>query len=614
MKRARAARGAGRRTSVRRRILLLSLLSSFLVILVVVGAMAGIKTVGFSAELRSKTAKIAARLADSLSLPLWGYDTRSCDQIIRSELSDGDLSAIYLQENSGSQISAFGRQGAHGGVIAIGEEKEGMAAYASRARASISMPVRYRDLTIGRVTVLATGTESLQGLGAGIASQALVSLLEGAVIALLAFFAADRLISKRVLRLEMEIGRFSEREPGARSGDEGPDEIGRLARAFNAMADSVQGHAEGLGKAVEERTRELAAANRDLTESNAKLSDTIAELRRAQDEIVESRRQAALGRLVAGIAHQLNTPLAAISSANRFLLEELQGRILRISKNLAGIDEVDAAILEEMLSESIASEDSVDFALLRSRKREFSALFVASGLPDPEGLADTVVDANVHGLGSRLIEFLHNKRARDILSVVEAVNDIRSAGLVINTASEKASNVVRALKVYLGQGQGGAKSRVEIAACMEKVLGLFQASTRSGITLTTSFDRGLRVLGLREQLDLVWMNLIDNAIQAMSGKGRLGIVIERSGDRAVVRVLDTGRGLPQEFREHVFDPFFSSTVHIGGIGLGLSTAKRIVEDHGGSIDFESEAGRTVFTVLLPAEAVIEGEAEAASKT
>lgn len=606
MKRAPVAEAGRRGTSVRRRILLLSLLSSAVVILVVIGAMTGLRTAAFSADLRAKTAKVAARLADSLALPLWGYDTRSCDQIIRSELSDGDLSAVYLQENSGSLISAFGRQGPHGGVIAIGDGKEGMGRYASGARASFSLPVRYRDLTIGTVTVFATGTESLRGLGAGLASQALVSLLEGAVIALLAFFAADRLISKRVLRLEMEIGRFSEREPGARSGDEGPDEIGRLARAFNAMADSVQDNAESLGKAVEERTRELAEANRGLTESNAKLSDTIAELRKAQDEIVESRRQAALGRLVAGIAHQLNTPLAAITSANRFLAEELQGRILRISKNLAGIDEVDAAILEEMLSESVASDDAVDFALLRQRRREFSALFAEAGLPDPEGLADTVVDANVHGLGSRLIEFLRNKRARDILSVVEAVNDIRNAGLVINTASEKASNVVRALKVYIGEGQGGTKSSVEIAACMEKVLGLFHGATRSNITLTTSFDRGLRVLGLREQLDLVWMNLIDNAIQAMSGKGRLGIVIERSGDRAVVRILDSGRGLPREFREHVFDPFFSSTLHLGGIGLGLSTAKRIVEDHGGSIDFESEPGRTVFTVFLPAEAPIEG--------
>ena len=573
---------------------------------VFVGAIAGIKSAAFGTNLHARTTKAAARLAESLAVPLWGFDDKACDQIVLSELSDGDMDEIYLRENTGTIFTAFGRSGTGGKLAALSGDPAEEARYASAARARSVAPVKYRDLTIGEVTVYARGADSLRGLGLDITEQALIALLEGAIVAFLAFVAADRLVSRRVLRLGREIGRFSERDLEARSLDAGPDEIGELAGEFNAMADTIQRHAEGLGSAVAERTRELAEANRDLEDANERLSETISELRRAQDEVVESRRIAALGQLVAGIAHQLNSPLAAIASANRFLADDLQGRILRISRQLAGIDEVDAAILDEMLSESMAGGDTVDFSLLRARKREFAARFAEAGFADPEGLADTVVDANIHGLGSRLLEFLGNKRTRDILSVVEAVNDIRNAGLVINSASERASSVVRALKVYIGQTREGEKSSLNVATCVEEVLGLFRVSTRNNLVLVTDLDRGLRVSGRREQLDLVWLNLVDNAVQAMSGRGRLEIFVGRSGNSAVVRVSDTGRGVPAEIRDHVFDPFFATGRHAGGLGLGLPTAKRIVEDHGGTLAFESEAGRTVFTVVLPAEAEAPG--------
>ena len=589
---------AGRR-SVRSRILTSSLLSSLIVIIVFIGAIAAMRSSAFSINIQTKAEKVATRLAKSLAIPLWSYDTKTCDQIIQSELDDGDFAAIYLRENSGSLISAFGRSG-HG-LVPLGDEAGVRERLAGSLRAKGVAQVEYRGTVIGVVSVYATGAIGFQSLEASIAEQAIIAILLGVIVASLAFLAADRLISKRVVRLGVDIGHFSNRDLSARSRDAGGDEIGKLARAFNAMADTIQLHARGLEEAVAARTKELAEANDKLSATNERLTATVAELRAAEDEVANSKRIAALGQLVAGIAHQLNTPLAAISSANRFLADGLRGQVLRITKELAGIDEIDAAILEEMLEESLASDDAVDFAMLRGKRRELAALFSEAGFEDGDDLARIAIEANLHGLGSRLIEYLGTRRIRSILAIVTAVNDIKNAALVIDTATERAANVIRALKAYIGEGAGETKSSVALAASMEEVLGLFRNMTGSGIVLTRHFDRSLRVLGRREQLELVWMNLIDNSVQAMAGKGRLGIDIERVDAFAIVKIHDTGRGIAPDQHERIFDAFLAEEGRSGRLGLGLSTAKRIIEDHGGSIGFESEVGRTVFSVSLPAE-------------
>lgn len=580
--------------------LVFSLSSSLAIILLFVVAIAGIRSSAFDEDLANKARNEARRIAGSLSVPLWSYDTESCDQILKSDLEDRDFVALVLREDSGSIVSAFGRVAGKGpSPVALDDGFVGSDNLAVAAKAKASAPVAYRGRAIGEVDVFASGEASLREFRSTLEQQVLVSLLEGTIIALLAFFAADRLVSRRVLRLGEDIGRFSEKNLAARSSDLGSDEIGTLARNFNEMAETIQRHAEGLEKIVAGRTHELADANRELHDANAKLSATVEELRDAQDEIVESRRIAALGQIVGGIAHQLNTPLAAIVSANRFLSEQLSGRILRIADDLADLDEVDAAILTEMLAESQASEDSSDFALLRAKKRELRALFSEQGLPDPEGLAETVVDANLHGLGSRLLEFLGTRRIGRILSIVEAVNEVRRAGIVISTASERASSVIRALRVYLGQDRGGERFSVALAASIGEVLALFARTTRGAVDVITHLDRSVRVSGRPEQLDLVWINLIDNAMQAMAGKGRLEVTVARSGGSAMVSILDTGRGVPPEIGDHIFDAFTATGPRLGGIGIGLPTAKTIVEDHGGTISFESETGRTVFTVTLP---------------
>jgi len=367
------------------------------------------------------------------------------------------------------------------------------------------------------------------------------------------------------------------------------------------MADTIQGYARGLEDLVAKRTGELEDANAELVGKNKELSNALSELTTMQDRLVETRRVAALGQLVAGIAHQLNTPLGAISSANRSLGDEIDRHVSRIAAEFVGMDRDDVALLEELLEVSAEAEHLIDFALLRVRRREIHESLQKAGYANSAELAETIVEAKLYGLGARLDEILANKRIAGILTIVQAVATVRTSAMVVATASEKAANVIRALRVYLGQAPGEQTTGLLVCAEIEAVLGLFRHLTRSGVELVTRFDRTCRVRGRRDQLDLVWMNLIDNALQAMDGRGRLEIVVERRGSDVLISIADNGPGIPPAYRARIFDPFFTTKPQGGGMGLGLNTAKKIIEDHGGGIHFESAEGRTVFVVRLAAE-------------
>src|ERR1700760_712260 len=123
----------------------------------------------------------------------------------------------------------------------------------------------------------------------------------------------------------------------------------------------------------------------------------------------------------------------------------------------------------------------------------------------------------------------------------------------------------------------------------------------TSIQIKRDYDRTLPKLTLRgSELNQVWTNLLANAIEALGESGTIEIVTSRDGACGRVDIVDDGTGIPQEIQSHVFDPFFTTKGVGEGTGLGLDTARRIVTERvGGSIEFDSKPGRTVFHVWLP---------------
>jgi signal transduction histidine kinase len=157
---------------------------------------------------------------------------------------------------------------------------------------------------------------------------------------------------------------------------------------------------------------------------------------------------------------------------------------------------------------------------------------------------------------------------------------------------------VGALKSYLNPEDDEAETRVDIHAEIDTLLTLFHNRLKYGVAVEKRFQAGGGVVANRNRLNQVWMNLINNALQAMDYRGRLVISTEDRNGWIVVSFADTGIGVPDDIKHLVFEPFFTTKKHGEGLGLGLDIARSIVEGAGGRIEFESAPGNTVFRVWL----------------
>jgi len=170
----------------------------------------------------------------------------------------------------------------------------------------------------------------------------------------------------------------------------------------------------------------------------------------------------------------------------------------------------------------------------------------------------------------------------------------------VEEATARLSDLIAAMRNYSRLDEAPEQD-VDLRRGLEDTLAIMGPKLRPGIAVERDYDPALpAVTGSPGQLNQVWTNLIDNAADAMAGRGVLRIATERRGDRAVVTIADDGPGIPEDVRERIFDPFFTTKPVGQGVGLGLDIARRIVQGgHRGEIRVRSRPGLTAFEVTLP---------------
>ena len=359
---------------------------------------------------------------------------------------------------------------------------------------------------------------------------------------------------------------------------------------------------ETLEQRILDRTRELDEMNANLVRANEELQTTLETLHGAQDSLVQSEKLAALGQLIAGIAHELNTPLGAIVSSNQSLILLVANRLEEASRAIAGLSpEVrswyHSALKAALNDRALAEEPSGRFR----RRKALAAGLASRGCSVPDNLLESLLDLRldedpaIPGLARGHPDFPDAVGALDTLSSIKNISD------VIAVAADKCSNVVSALLYYVRkEDDEDVSSRVDIRQELESLLTLYTNKIKYGVQILRDFRGTGIVQGNRNQLNQVWMNLIQNALQAMEFKGILGLGVREQDGRVVVEVRDTGSGIPEYLREKIFEPFFTTKKSGEGTGLGLDICRKIVERHGGRIELESEPGATVFRVFLTA--------------
>jgi PAS domain S-box-containing protein len=340
-------------------------------------------------------------------------------------------------------------------------------------------------------------------------------------------------------------------------------------------------------------------AEEALRQKNTDLTDALQQLKTTQDELIQSEKMAALGQLIAGVAHEINTPLGAIrssaSSISRFLSDTLD-KLLNLFHELPQDKQAPFfALLHRLAS---LSEETLSSREKRKRRKSLMPLLEAY-TDDTALLADKLVDMGIYDNVDELIPLFTAGQGEEILEVAYQFANLQRGVKNIRVASDKAAKVVFALKNFSHFDHTGEKVKADIAEGIETVLILYNSQMKQRVKLTRRYKEVPTIMCYPDELNQLWTNLIHNALQAMNHEGELLIDIDLEGDFIVIKITDSGCGIPDEIKPQIFEPFFTTKPAGEGSGLGLDIVKKIVSKHDGHISVDSCPGKTTFTVCLP---------------
>ena len=354
----------------------------------------------------------------------------------------------------------------------------------------------------------------------------------------------------------------------------------------------------GLEGLVRTRTAELESANHELGAANGELSRTIAALNEAQAKLITSEKMGAIGRLAANLSHELNTPLGAIASTSVTMREILDRDLARLLETGYALGPDAFRLGVEALRALSASDFAIDPQAYREDGAAIAAALAERGTADAKLLASDLAALGDTRLALSLAPFASTDLGREFIVALASLAAVPAAGRVISMAAEQASRVVQTLQFYARGGTRLLPVVVDIRAEIEAVLALYRIKMARRVELTTSYAADSTAAAHPDEFRLILSNLIDNALEAMEYRGRLGISTEIEGRYLKISVSDTGPGIDREREGRIFEPFFTTKSRGEGIGLGLDMVRRMAEACGGDVSFSSEAGNTIFTVRL----------------
>jgi signal transduction histidine kinase len=330
--------------------------------------------------------------------------------------------------------------------------------------------------------------------------------------------------------------------------------------------------------------------------------------RQAQEveaQLLQQQKLATLGKLSAGLAHELNNPAASGGRGAKQLrqaIAEVQKRTLDLNeRNFTSTQLQELAKLQYETMASPTVVPYVDPIAQSDREDAIAQWLEARGISNGWKLAPNLIWAGIdENYLSNLNDKIGTEALEEVLIWLEANLTVSGLAHEVEQSTARISELVQALKFY-SHMERTSLQEIDLYEGIETTLTILQHKIKQGISVKREYEPKLpRIWAYPSELIQVWTNLIDNAIDAMHSQGELIIRTARHQELVLVAIADNGPGIPMEIQSRIFEPFFTTKHGSEGTGLGLDIVRRIIEKrHQGSISFDSRPGKTCFQIHLP---------------
>ncbi|PID58857.1 hypothetical protein CSB45_02335 [candidate division KSB3 bacterium] len=355
---------------------------------------------------------------------------------------------------------------------------------------------------------------------------------------------------------------------------------------------------------LREKDKRMKALLEEVQQKNVELNETLEELKQTQTQLVQSEKMASLGQLVAGIAHELNTPAGAIKAASEVIPDYIQ-KTFRAYEDLreAGISAEHRKQLLDLIDVMIhlAREHRREStAKIREKSKALLSKLREAGFSECRTLAKDIARCSLGQHLETLVLLFTEYGSELVMEFLNNCSRVLVSSRDNQMSVETISKIVRALKSYSYLDQSQVRT-IDLNEDIENTLTILHSQIPKNITITKRLGDIPDIQCLGSELNQVWTNIIQNSLQALGETGgTIRVETLASAYHISVKISDDGPGIPENIKDKVFDPFFT-TKRGKSSGLGLSISQQIVDKHNGRVRLESSPGETTFEVILPKE-------------
>ena len=390
------------------------------------------------------------------------------------------------------------------------------------------------------------------------------------------------------------------------------NEIGKLGRSFNSLLNNISimqkeflTQSQSLEEKVKERTRdlEIQKVSAEFSKFEAEVAKqsaekTLAELKDSQEKLIRSEKMIALGQLVDGVAHEMNTPLGAIKASAEHIKKSMKGSAAYIFDLIRYLKIKEINLIQSILILNFNNE--ISSREERALKKSMTNELLSRNIPLAYEVAETLIPLGITDISKEYDHLWVHEKNMEILQLLDLQVGLEKRAFVIEKSVDKTSKIVNVLKTFSNENLD-KKKEVNLIDGLETTITIYGNFLRKGIVLHRNFDFKPFISCYPEKLIQVWNHLLQNSIHSIQTNGEIIISVRKGITKPSVLVSfqDNGKGISDDIKEKIFDPFFTTKKSGEGSGLGLHICREIISQHSGTISFESNPKKTIFTVEIP---------------